>query len=246
MALSPEQERERERLISQATAFRVKGQITDARLTLQKALEFADTMTPQAQAPLFEQLGDLLQTEDMYDESLAAYARALELDPRRVSADRKHAEAALQKARASGKLSVNAALMRGDSVAELLVSGELGGNRGKRNAGMAMFLSMIVPGFGQFYNGEIIKAIILVGAFTISLLVLSLSPEKNVLFKDIVAVFALQGQRASFGISPLTTFFALVCVGTWLYSIVDAPFSAGKSGEIRSDGPIVDKSGWEV
>ncbi|MDX1931819.1 MAG: zinc-ribbon domain-containing protein [Capsulimonadales bacterium] len=239
-------ERERERLVSQATALRIKGQITDARLLLQKALELADGTPPSAQAPLYEQTGDLLLIEELYDEAIAAYARARELDPKRVSAERKYAEAALQQAQATGKLSINEALLRGDSVADLIASGELGGNRGKRNAGVAMLLSLIVPGFGQFYNGQIVKAFVLIGAFAISLLVLSLSPEKDNLFRDIAAIFAMQGGRASFALSPLTSFFALVCVGSWLYAIVDAPFNAGKSGDNGSGAAKVDKSGWEV
>ena len=245
--LGSEQDRERERLLSQANAFRVKGQITDARETLQKALLLAESLPMREQAPLYEQLGDLLLIEEKFDDALAAYTKAREFDPKRVVTERKFADASLQKAQATGKLSMSEALLRGDSLADLLASGELNGAGGRRNAGLAMFLSMIVPGFGQFYNGQLIKALILASVFVISLLVLMLSPERNDFFRDVTAIFALKTAKAGHPISPLTIFFALTCFGSWLFSLVDAPFSANK---IRPAAEVVvskvDKSGWEV
>lgn len=238
--------REWERLISQATAFRVKGQITDARETLQKALALAEGVPPTTLAPLYEQIGDLLLVEELYDDALAAFEHARTLDPKRISADKKHAEAALQKAEATGKLSLSAAMLRGDGVADIIASGELGENRGKRNAGFAMLLSALMPGFGQLYNGQMVKGLIIIGVFALSLLVLSLSPEKDALFHDIAAIFAMRGGKASFAVSPLTSFFAILCLGSWLYSIVDAPFSASKTHENDSGAAPIDKSGWEV
>ena len=235
-----QREREREKLLTQASAFRVKGLVTDARETLQQAVRFFEGRPPQEVAPIYEQIGDLLETEDFADEAMTAYGAAYELDPKRVSADRKKATLALNLATRRNPDAMSAALLRGESIADVLGEGPVT----RRNAGLAMFLSVVFPGFGQLYNAQIIKGLILLSIAVISLLVISLSADKDSLFRNIAALFALRKGGAA--PSPTMIFFTLAYLIAWLYSIVDAPFFSSKAGGETVVKSTVDKSGWEV
>jgi hypothetical protein len=109
-----------------------------------------------------------------------------------------------------------------------------------------MLLSACFPGFGQIYNGQLVKGLILLGVYLFSLLILSLSPERDDLFRSIIALFALKPAKMAHSVSPLVVVFAVIAFATWVYSIVDAPFFAGKAGAVRDERPQIDKSGWEV
>jgi tetratricopeptide (TPR) repeat protein len=239
-------ERERERLLTQANALRVKGQITDAREMLQKALLYTQGVPPRDIAPIHEQIGDLFEVEERLEEAAAAYATAHELDPKRVTAEKKFATLSLRIAEKKSGQSLADAMLRGDSIADLVATGALGGAGGKRNAGVAMLLSAFCPGFGQIYNRQLIKGLILLGIFLFSLLILSLSAERESLFRSIIALFALKPGKMPHSISPLVVLFAVIAFAAWLYSIVDAPFFAGKAGATPEDRPKIDKTGWEV
>ena len=241
-------ERERDRLLTLANVQRMRGQANDARQTLQNALLLVDG---RAAAPIYELMGDLLATDEKWADAQEAYNEAHIADPARASAERKYATMTLRIADTKAERSIADAMMRGESIADLMVSTTAqNGGRGKRNAGMAMFLSVIVPGFGQFYNGDVMKGVILVGIFLADLLLLALTPDKNIFTRKIAAIFALSaGKYANQPVSALAIFAGLVLVAVWLYSIVDAPFMAAKTANTDSaEGgkPVVDKTGWEV
>ncbi len=240
-------ERERDRLLTLANVQRMRGQTGDARQTLQNALHMAEG---KATAPIYELVGDLLASEEKYTDALAAYDQAHQADLARASAERKFATMTLRVADAKAERSIADAMLRGDSIADLMATGALESTgRGKRNAGMAMFLSMIMPGFGQFYNGQIVKGAILVGIFLADLLLIALTQDGEILTGKMVSILALStgGKYVNKPFSPLGVFALIVLTGVWLYAIVDAPFMASKTSAMDEGGkPVVDKTGWEV
>lgn len=134
-----------------------------------------------------------------------------------VAAERKHAELVLKVA--SRDHLVNAALS-GDFASMINPEGI------KRNSATAAFFSMLLPGFGQFYNGEFVKGIIFAIAavlFWIGLLMLGISAKQ------------------------VTEWFWPSMIGlavVYLVAILDAAVAAGRSSPaIRPERPTppVDK-----
>ncbi len=230
-------ERERDRLLSLATVQRMRAQILDARASLQKAIIMSAGMPGPQVAPIHEMLGDMLAAEERWEQAAASYEQAQILDPARSSTERKFGEMTLRIAdeKAMAKL--------GGSFAEGSSDAITSGAQGKRNPGFAMILSLIVPGFGQFYNGQFIKGCICLGVFVIAMFLVSMTPD----IKALRCLFAPTAGCRGLTISPLTWFCVLAAGGSWLFSLIDAPMAASKTVD-RSDpsAPIVDKSGWEV
>ena len=238
-------ERERDRLLTLANVQRMRGQTSEARVTLGQALVMVEGMKPAQIAPIHELLGDLLLAEERWEEALAEFGRAHYLDNTRAGAERKFASLTLRLAETKANRTVADAMLRGESVVDLMAGGAMESGRGRRNAGVAMLLSAFVPGFGQFYNGEFIKGAILLGGWLVCVLIFAVSSQRDQFFKKLVGLIALNSRTANIEVSPL-----LVCVGIaytafFLYSLVDAPFMAAKTPK-NATGPVIDKTGWEV
>jgi hypothetical protein len=230
-------ERERDRLLSLATVQRMRAQILDSRASLQKALIVSEGMPGPQVAPIHEMLGDMLAAEERWEQAAAAYEQAQILDPARASAERKFGEMTLRIAdeKAMAKLGGMAGAGGSDAITS--------GAQGKRNPGFAMILSLIVPGFGQFYNGQFIKACTCLGIFVIAIFLITMTPE----IKALRCLFTPTAGCRGLSVSPFTWFCVLAASGAWLFSLVDAPISASKTQDTSSEtGPVVDKSGWEV
>jgi tetratricopeptide (TPR) repeat protein len=238
---------ERDRLMTQAGVFRAKGQITDARETLEKALAMAQGGKPRDIAMVHEQIGDLLLVEEELEAATEAFQQAFHIDPTRTTAEKKIASTQMAISDREAEKRLGQKALQDDSIASIIASGDLTGHGGKRNAGIAMGLSVAVPGFGQIYNGQLVKGLILIAVFAIALLVISFSPEKDDLFKLIGSTFALKPAR-DVSVSPPIMAVAVIGFIAWIYAIVDAPFFTRQnevSREERSPS-AVDKSGWEV
>jgi tetratricopeptide (TPR) repeat protein len=234
---------ERDRLQSLAGVQRTRGQITDARETLEKVLLLSEGMKPREIAPVHEQIGDLLLTEEKLDEAVASFKKAYEIDPTRVSAEKKFANTTLRISDSKAENRLNEAMMRGDGIGDLLADSA---RYGRRNAGFAMLLSLVVPGFGQFYNGQFRKGVLLLGIFALALLIISVSPDGKDLMDSFARIVSMKPLGRSGNVSLLTITMAILAFGTWLYSLVDAPYYAGKVNTESVPGGPVDKSGWEV
>jgi hypothetical protein len=232
---------ERDKLQTLAGVQRARGQITDARVTLERVLLLSEGLAAREVAPVHEQIGDLLLVEMKLEEAAAAFAKAHEVDPARVSAEKKFANTTLRIADSKAEGNMSAALLRGDSIGDLLAESS---RYGRRNAGVAMLLSL-VPGFGQFYNGQFVKGAVLLGIFAVALLIISISPDRDELVRNFALTMALKPTSGG-AVSPLTVTMAIMAFGAALYSLVDAPYYAGKVNTSDvPDGPA-DKSGWEV
>lgn len=236
-------ERELERLLTRANVERARALIRDARKTLGDALVIAQHLKPNAAAPVYEQLGDLLVAEERWEQAREHFEKALELtEHKRPAVEKKLAEVML-------RLSDEEALKRLGALgpSEDLIDVLREPNVGRRNAGAAMLFS-VVPGLGQFYCGQYIKAAILMGVFVISSLVIVLSPDRADLMEQLSGIFTLKPVRAA-SPSPVTVVASLAAFLAWLWSVADAPFSAGKTEEkalpTLSAAPMGKRSDWE-
>ena len=240
-------ERERDRLLTLANVQRMRGQTAEARATLEQTLTLSEGMPPRDIAPTQELLGDMYAVEEDWETACAYYRAAHDLDKTRVSAERKFAALTLRIADSKTEQSLADAMLRGDSIADLMASGALGANRGRRNAGVAMLLSMFLPGFGQIYNGELAKGSIFLGIYGATLLYFAVSPDHEIFVKKFAAMLALShGRAANAPVSELSVFMGVLLVAVWLYAIVDAPFTASRTPKSEDTGPVIDKTGWEV
>ena len=192
----------------------------------------AQHLTPAAAAPVYEQLGDLLVAEERWEQAKEHYEKALELTQhKRPAVEKKLGEVML-------RLSDEAAFKRLGTLgpSEDLIDVLRDTNVGRRNAGAAMLFS-IVPGLGQFYCGQFIKGALLLGVFLIALLVMMLSPDRADLMAQLAATLTLKSVKST-APSPVTVIAAVVAFLAWLWSVADAPFSAGKTEEKEASLPL--------
>lgn len=235
-------ERELDRLLTTANVQRMRAQILPARKTLEQALLIAQMLTPVHAAPVHEQRGDMLAAEERWPEARAEYEQALALcDGNRPSAERKLAEITIRISDEEALQRLGGAL-RGDDLSDILSDPRTG----KRHAGLAMILS-IIPGFGQFYCGQFIKGAVLLAVFVVALLVISVAPEKLEYLKLVGATMTMQHYKAT--VPAHLHVFGFVAFASWLYSVVDAPFTAQRMSS--DDGPsfvatpMGNRSDWE-
>ena len=73
--------RERDRLLTLANVQRMRGQLGEARKTIDTVLTLSEGLSEKDLAPIYELRGDLLQTEGRWEEAQAAFDRAHTLDP---------------------------------------------------------------------------------------------------------------------------------------------------------------------
>ena len=133
---SMQEMRQAEPLLRDAAMLRRKEKFRDAEIKAREALQFV----PKDAAAL-ELLGDIVQGVARIDEALALYKRALEADPKRSSAERKYGELLV--------LQQNWNAVDPEAV--------------DRNPWFARLLSLLLPGLGQFHNGEIGKGVFFLG-----------------------------------------------------------------------------------
>lgn len=186
-----------DRLLTAANLARRRGQFASAERSCMEAIQ----LVPSDGSAL-ELYGDVLQELGRVDDALAAYKRATEEDPTRQNAEKKYAELMLLQDR---------------SIAMLQREEVVG------NPKIAVFLSALFPGAGQFSKGQ---------------------NGKGLLFAAIMAalVFAFfytdYGMPGSVGaISPTMIAIIVVAVILYIYNLIDAASSRTKRGG---------SSGWDV
>jgi len=198
--------------LRQARVMEQRGDAAGAEAVLAEILEKYPEHSEAVllRATALESKGDIKEARDLLAGLIAA-------GKANVAAERKHAELVLKVA---GREHLISAAMTGDFASMMNPEGV------KRNAGTAAFFSMLLPGFGQFYNGELVKGIIFA----------------------VAAVFCWIG-LLMFGIGEkqVTAWFWPSMIGlavVYLVAILDAAVAAGRSGPaIRPERPVppVDK-----
>lgn len=183
-------------ILRQAALHRRRGRLKEALAECEQAI----ALVPSDAAAL-ELYGDVLQGLGRVDDALAAYRRAGEADPRRASAERKYAEL----------------LLLQDRGVKAFVAAE------PRNPYVAVLLSALCPGAGQFYNGQPAKALVL------ALTALALA---------VALLWTPLGFGGTTGISGSAAFL-MACFGVvYVFSLVDANIGARSATQT--------KSGWDV
>jgi tetratricopeptide (TPR) repeat protein len=203
-----------DRLLREANVFRVRRQFEQAEERCRAALEIAP-----ADSGVLEMLGDLLREQDQVEKAAEQYRLALEQDPNRAVLEKKYAELALALAERQ----------RQRDLAQLVLENPAAfrAPKKKKNVAIALFLSLVWPGLGQFYiaEGLDVKGVILAVA---SLLC----------FRGLAALFQMmlvfagvgRGSGAN-GSAMLGLLFCLLQV----YAVGDAVFAAQKTSSSNTD-----------
>lgn len=235
-------ERELQNLLARANLQRMRALITDARRTLEIALAVAETLPPAAAAPVHEMIGDMLAAEERWEQARDTYAQAVSLDPNKASAERKYGEMVVKLNDAEALARLGGPLT-GDDLVDVLRDAR----PGQRHAGMAMFCSLLLPGGGQFYGGQFVKGGAILGVALLSLLLIALSPERAALVEQVGGMVAMKPVRGSGTVPPALWICLAAGVLAWLYGLVDAPVSTGRSNTtvLLNPAPMGNRSDWE-
>lgn len=142
--------RQAEQLLREASMLRRREKYADAIVKCREAL----ALTPK-DAPALELLGDLYQGVAQVNTALAAYKRATEADPKRASAERKYGDLLMRQQSWGGGADPEAV---------------------PKNGLVASLISLVVPGAGQIYNGEILKGLFFLTCTLVSLFIIFWSP----------------------------------------------------------------------
>ncbi len=180
-----------EKLLSEAALLRRRERPKEAEAKCREALD-ADP----CDAAALELLGDLYQDIAHIEEALAAYSRAHELQPTRTTAERKYANLLTNQEQWSALES------------EVIV----------KSPGLALVLSLVLPGLGQFYNSEIGKGILFIVLDLLDFFMLAFSPWG----------FAAAKQHG--GPSAGLVFSSIFLVIIYLVSSIDAMNAARMGG----------------
>ncbi|MBC7528222.1 MAG: tetratricopeptide repeat protein [Chthonomonadaceae bacterium] len=195
-----------EPLLRDANIARKRNDYREAEEKCRTAL----SLTPKDPAAL-ELLGDILQGVGRVDEAMAAYQRAVEADAKRVSAERKYGELITQQQ--------NFESYDPEAV--------------PRNPFVATLLSALIPGAGQFYNGDTVKGaffLAMTGLFAYLLRAfIPSTPAKSAALGHAAKVVANSAKHAATnpfsGNSVIVIVFALT---TYIVCMTDAMLTAKK------------------
>jgi tetratricopeptide (TPR) repeat protein len=133
-------------LLGEAVMLRSQGKRKEALAKCQESLRIASD-----NAEAFDIMGDLYVEQGRFEAAVEAYKRVLELDPSRApTVEIKLARSALRQQ----KFTDQRRMMQDIAAGRVK-------RPGKRSPGKAGLLSLIIPGWGQLYNEEIIKAVII-------------------------------------------------------------------------------------
>jgi len=139
--LSPAQIAEAENLIRLSRVEKMRGNAAAATDLLRRATEVAP-----GSAAVLEGLGDDLMDRKQYREAKIAYGHALKLDPKNVSLERKFGELVLRATPST--MSIEDQLRAGSADSLFSTPSE-----SLANAKVALAMSVMVPGAGQFVLG---------------------------------------------------------------------------------------------
>lgn len=175
--------------------------------------------------------GDLPGTQQALRTSLGA-------QPGRATAEMKLGRAVLQASERERMQTMGMAYAASDAS---LVRFGGGGGRGAQWAAVG---SALIPGLGQYVNGEVIKGIVVAAVYFLSLLLLSLLPDTQNLLHSIAGVAAgghsrRGGPAAGSGVSFLAVLLFLLMTAAWVYGIVDAARASQRAAAPPKNG------GWQ-
>jgi len=216
-------------LLGRATLLRVRGEH-------EKALEIAyeavgiDNENWEAH----ELLGDLLVLENRPEQALESYGRARELNRSRVALEDKIARAALRRAARLNAVALSQAYLDGTIKSDMV----------KRNPAYAALFSLLLPGLGQVYNGQLVKGMAMLFAYTLCFALSVLAVLRDLATRPAGPQGILYGPSLDMSaiLSALFTGVAAIWVvlllALWVYSVVDATGRASRSLTANDSGVV--------
>ncbi len=211
-------------LLGRATLLRARGQRQEALELSQQAISLDD-----GGWEAHELAGDLLVELGRAELALEEYRRARQLNASRAALEDKLARAALAKATRDQVATIS----------EELLSGRAAASFPPRKPAFAALMSLIVPGLGQLYNGEVIKGFVLLALFMMSFALVGMSLKGQIPVTIFSPQGSLYGPQIDFGaivsalFSGVTAVWVILLLLVWIYSIADAAIRASRSA--RSD-----------
>lgn len=202
-----DRERELARLLAKANLHRLRGELLEAEDTCRQALQ----INPQ-DVLMREMLGDALSDAGKLKAALAEYRTALDYAPGKESLERKFAKVTLGIADQEREKSI---------AQDMLLNPHK--YAPKERSPVVAFISSVVPGLGQFYNGEIVKAAVIFGTFLLFVLSYAFlqSEYPPGMIRDLPSFLYLT--------NPVVKMTGWVFIIAYLYGLIDAPVTAGKT-----------------
>jgi len=195
-----------ERLMRAANLHRMRDRLADAENAFREAL----SISPK-DVSLRETLGDILRERGKLDAALTEYRAAVEIAPENPSLETKFAKVTLEIAERERQKAI---------VQDMLENPRKYAVR--RRSPLKAVLFALVPGLGQFYNGDLVKALVIWGVLVLFFISWAIPHHYP---KGISTV----GQFLYFT-NPLVLMLGVLFVIAYLYSLIDAVVVAEKSG----------------
>jgi hypothetical protein len=216
-------------LLGRATLLRARGQRQEALELAQQAVSIDD-----ASWEAHELIGDLLVELGRGELALESYRKARELNASRRALEDKLARAALARAAREQAATMSEALLSGKGRTTVLV----------RKPGYAALASVIAPGLGQVYNGEVVKGFVLLTLFMICFFLTGASLRAQMSFSPLSAQGSLYGPRVNVGsllaglFSGVSAVWVILLLAVWVYAIADAAIRASRTGTSDDTGLV--------
>lgn len=212
--ISPEQEQEIERLLALAHLQRIRGQWVEAEDTCRKAVDIAPK-----EINAREMLADVLHECGKLDMARSEYHTIMELSPENPPIEKKFAKVTLEIA---------------EHEREKMIAMDMLQHPHKyvhrhRNPLWAMLLSAFLPGLGQFYNGDMLKASVAFGSFLLFIICAAVLPHQNSSSINIVVLFA--------NIHPVAQVLGIIALILYVTGMIDAPIVAEKFNKSGKKSP---------
>jgi tetratricopeptide (TPR) repeat protein len=212
-APTPEQVEKAERLIRESRLQKIRGNKSVAGKLLEEALEVAP-----GSVTVMEAVADDLMDRRQTKAAMEIYKRAMGIDPKNVSVERKYAECVLGAARYADPFSVTQA-------------SELDAASGRT----AVILSLILPGLGQMVTGRVSLGVGLMAGWLGGWGIAWLIPNGMKGLFTMVNI-KTRGEHADFNVAVLFPLaIAAIC---HLWAIYEAASRAGTRKQLKIDRPV--------
>jgi len=215
-------------LLGRATLLRARGEHQQALLLAQEAL-ILEAQSWEAH----ELVGDLLLALERPEEALQSYRQARELHQSRGVLEEKIGRAAL----------AQAAKQRSAEISRALLEGKSSPPGPRRNPAYAAVYSLLVPGLGQVYNGEVLKGMAMMIAYLLLLALVASALQSERLISP-SAMGSLYGPQLDPGalfsalFSGSSAIWIIALALLWIYSMADAAIRAGRTMTSNDTGLV--------
>jgi tetratricopeptide (TPR) repeat protein len=207
-------------LLGRATLARARGRHDEA---LELAREASSLGEKNWEA--HELSGDIFLDLERPSDALASYRQARKLNPARGILEEKIGRAALGDRRQRRQAERSRALLEGTA--------EPAGPT--RNPSYAALFSLIVPGLGQVYNGQVLKGAIMLVVFVFLFALASLSVLRQLTLAPPGGTGTAYGSQMDPGsifaalFSGLAGLWVLLLAALWIYAVADAALRAART-----------------